>query len=412
MREPAAEGSLSVGYRHTGTSAEPARLLQPECSHVKPLTLERLSDLIGDIYDAMLDPSLWEPNMTRLGEAFNASKTNLIMQHSGQPETGLVRTTGWDPELQAEYEPRREREDFWYIAGLSTSEGSIVTGSELVEHSWMRKTPIYNEICRPLEVEYLIAAIIEQNPSRHTFISFLRHHRSDDFDTEERRALALLAPHFKRAHTVHERLATLSLHRNSLSEAADHAPFGVMLLSLQGRVFFANRFAENLLRDDDGISMKSYRLHFHRHDDAAAFEKLMAALRAGRRGDALHDCSGGRLSIHRPSGDAAYQLVLCPTGNEPNNLIPESDAAAVVFLHDPTAKPRISPDSLKATYALTNAEARLCQRLASGQTLAEAADEAGTTVATARTHLKRVFQKCGVGSQSALIQLLLLGSRD
>jgi len=58
---------------------------------------------------------------------------------------------------------------------------------------------------------------------------------------------------------------------------------------------------------------------------------------------------------------------------------------------------------------LTPAEARLAADLADGLTLEESAERSSTQVATARTHLKRIFAKTRTRRQSELVRLLLRG---
>jgi DNA-binding CsgD family transcriptional regulator len=60
-----------------------------------------------------------------------------------------------------------------------------------------------------------------------------------------------------------------------------------------------------------------------------------------------------------------------------------------------------------ALFGLTAAEARLSAGLARGQNLEELSERYSVSLNTARTHLKRIFNKTGVCSQGELIKLLL-----
>jgi len=69
----------------------------------------------------------------------------------------------------------------------------------------------------------------------------------------------------------------------------------------------------------------------------------------------------------------------------------------------------LSPTALAAfqqLYKLTNAEARLCEQLSQGRSVSEAAAISGIKASTNRSHLKKVFSKIGVNSQSTLIRIL------
>jgi DNA-binding CsgD family transcriptional regulator len=62
---------------------------------------------------------------------------------------------------------------------------------------------------------------------------------------------------------------------------------------------------------------------------------------------------------------------------------------------------------LKVRWGFTVAEARLARRLAGGKSLQESARDLGIRHETARSHLKHVLEKTGVGRQADLVRTLL-----
>ncbi len=69
---------------------------------------------------------------------------------------------------------------------------------------------------------------------------------------------------------------------------------------------------------------------------------------------------------------------------------------------DPIAK----VDLIRQLFALTPAEGALCNLLAEGASLAEAADRQKITYETSRSHLRSIFNKLGVKRQTELITLI------
>lgn len=57
-------------------------------------------------------------------------------------------------------------------------------------------------------------------------------------------------------------------------------------------------------------------------------------------------------------------------------------------------------------FGLSKAESRVCQALLSGKSAQEAAVALHISPNTIKTHLARIFNKTGVHSQTALLQLL------
>jgi DNA-binding CsgD family transcriptional regulator len=83
----------------------------------------------------------------------------------------------------------------------------------------------------------------------------------------------------------------------------------------------------------------------------------------------------------------------------------------LVFVSELGAERFINVEVLTQLYGLTPAESFLAVSLFSGHSLEEAARVQDISINTAKTHLRQVFQKCGVQSQANLLQLLALGPR-
>jgi DNA-binding CsgD family transcriptional regulator len=83
-----------------------------------------------------------------------------------------------------------------------------------------------------------------------------------------------------------------------------------------------------------------------------------------------------------------------------------ADCQAIVIFVD-TEERRTAPESLlQSGFSLTQTEARLASRLATGASLEEVSNELQISKQTGRTHLKRVFAKMGIGRQAELVSLL------
>ena len=61
----------------------------------------------------------------------------------------------------------------------------------------------------------------------------------------------------------------------------------------------------------------------------------------------------------------------------------------------------------KAAFGLSDGQLAVAELIADGKDLASAAAALGITVNTARTHLRRMFDKTGVRSQTALLRVIL-----
>jgi DNA-binding CsgD family transcriptional regulator len=87
-------------------------------------------------------------------------------------------------------------------------------------------------------------------------------------------------------------------------------------------------------------------------------------------------------------------------------LIPHQPVA-MLFVKTSFQRSLLQPEDLRARYGLTHAEAALAVEICAGDGLQAAANRRGVSLATARTHLARVFQKTGVGRQAELVRLIM-----
>jgi DNA-binding CsgD family transcriptional regulator len=87
----------------------------------------------------------------------------------------------------------------------------------------------------------------------------------------------------------------------------------------------------------------------------------------------------------------------------------DSRASAAVFISDPHHQRQIPSDVLCCLYGLTKAEARLATELAQGNSLIEIGETYHLSQNTLRSHLKSIFRKTGLKSQSDLVRIILSG---
>lgn len=78
-----------------------------------------------------------------------------------------------------------------------------------------------------------------------------------------------------------------------------------------------------------------------------------------------------------------------------------------MVVNDPTQASVQSPEVLKKFFGLTLSEARIAERLATGDTPAHAAKALGIAVSTARTHIDSIYRKTEVDRQADLVRLLV-----
>ena len=109
--------------------------------------------------------------------------------------------------------------------------------------------------------------------------------------------------------------------------------------------------------------------------------------------------------VTRRSGRRPYGVVVAPVREGPLEAV-AGHTRAMVMLTDPEASPMPVPEIVGALLDLTPTESRVATGLMQGRSLADVAEDLGVTMNTARTHLKRIFEKTRTSRQGELVAMM------
>jgi DNA-binding CsgD family transcriptional regulator len=183
----------------------------------------------------------------------------------------------------------------------------------------------------------------------------------------------------------------------------DRIDRAVFALRHDGRLADANAEGRALLRNGYGLALRDGRLRFV---DPRLDADLSALLRKQRTGLDVGQGLARRMRVSGSSG--AYSVLITPVPVE----FRDDRSAVLVFIYATSANRSIAPALLEQLYGLTRAQALVAARLFERVTIEATAAELGLSEHTVRSHLKRVFETCGVHSKSELLQLLAMGPRE
>jgi DNA-binding CsgD family transcriptional regulator/PAS domain-containing protein len=215
----------------------------------------------------------------------------------------------------------------------------------------------------------------------------------------DRALLERLAPHMVLARRLHLRIAERRCETEALLAAFDHLALGVVLLGADGRVSYVNRSAAELLGLAPGFDDP--------HSAAAPADARTSAWQ--RIVGAERDWSRDAFVLEHPSEGRQIQFVAAPFGRDDSGGPLARRFTRAIFIGDPKRRTGDLIGLLNEIYGLTPGETRLALLLISDCSVEEAANLLGISRSTARSVLKRIFEKTGTNRQSALVHLLLTG---
>jgi DNA-binding CsgD family transcriptional regulator len=225
-----------------------------------------------------------------------------------------------------------------------------------------------------------------------------------DWDAEMSRVgrlIELLLPHLRRAVLISDVLEQNGLKLESLQNTVNLIASPIILTSGDRKICYANASAERFLESGGSLREINGRLTIADGTTRRAFE---AALSAASRGDPGIGAQGVGIPLFSDQGYPAVCYMLPINGSAARSARGAASVALFISTHAHAAP---APAAVVATiFGLTSAEARFACALQSSEALGVAADRLGISANTAKTHLKRVYEKTGTSRRSELHELI------
>jgi PAS domain-containing protein len=165
-------------------------------------------------------------------------------------------------------------------------------------------------------------------------ITIYRARRLGSFSRSDIDILRRLVPHLARALRVHRHVSASQIHQHQAEEALNQLSVGLLLLAEDGRIVFANRAAEELLRQGDGIKSRDGKVVASHHLDHARLSGIIARA-AGR---AATPRMAQARPVDRGSGRRQLQVWIVPLPREPSSLLVRNSPSDARFSLAPDAQ--------------------------------------------------------------------------
>jgi len=364
--------------------------------------LDDLWNLLTSIYDAGLDGERWPAVLQEIAALFAAPYGGLTFTDPVRNIRQVV-SLGADPAFCRTYEAHYGRLDPIIPHVIAAASGTLLTDSMVMPRAILDRTEFFQDWVRPQGYYSVLAGNFLQGGTGAGVVLVSRRQRDGDFAPRDRDLLGMLLVHLQRAMQIHGRLASLHAERHMATEVLNALRHAILVTDGVSRILLANRSAEALLAEGDGLRAGPRGLQAATATQTGALRRLVAQA-AGSSG---YPPIGGALALERPSLKRPLQVLISPLRAELGwaGLAWQSPTVLVLVI-DPERAPETSEKSLKALYHLTHAEARVAREVAKGEGVATVAAALGMLPSTARTHLHQVFAKTGTRRQAELVRLL------
>jgi len=372
---------------------------------------ERLSALIGRVYDASIDPAVWPSFIDELVHEIGGVAGLIYTPLDVAQPSGFVFSAGSAAGLSNNQSAARQLHNAWVEAAIRRSllsaDGSQSDELQL-DPDEVLQLSVYRAFFDQARNTHLCTAELfglTVPGVRPVSLSIFGEPAASPLGARAQRLVRLLVPHISRALGVQLRLRDAELRLAATTAALDHLAVPIVLLGQGAEVLFANRSARSLIEADGSL-----RLHerggagfLHAADPYSEHALQEAIALSLDRGSTAVPHFSKAVEVLRPGDSLPLYANFCPV---PSRHRFAAGTVAIGFLYDPSQPVALDAHLLSAVYRLTRAEIRISQALCSGRPPREIAHSLGIGLSTVRTHLSRILAKTGTHRQAELVRLL------
>jgi DNA-binding CsgD family transcriptional regulator/PAS domain-containing protein len=279
--------------------------------------------------------------------------------------------------------------------------GQIYHDHEVYGREKLQSSRVWQEWMQPQDMYGGMACRLAENGEAFWFFDVQRGRGQEGFDRDDVALLTKLYPVLRRIVEVRRHLGRVAIQRDEARDALDTLAMGIVIADQDLRIVYANEGADEILAEPDGaLSLRQGRIFARQPAEQRQFKQLVEAAAHGGR-DPL---APQRSSMILSGGDRTHSLSACvmPAASP----VPAGPLRKVMVALRRLDMATDMVACARQLFDLTETEAKFASALASGLSLAEAADAQGVRISTARTHLARIFQKTDTRQQSQLVSLL------
>jgi DNA-binding CsgD family transcriptional regulator/PAS domain-containing protein len=363
----------------------------------------QLLDLIGGIYDAVLEPRLWTGVLERAASFVGGCAASIFWQDSIRNEGNVYYQFGADPQYVQLYFQKYVKLNPLNMAYLTLNVGEVSSNSIKIPPAEFFESRFYKEWVQPQGWIDNAFAILEKSTTSIGAFNVFRHERDGLADDDARRRLGAITPHLRRAALIGKVVDLKACEAATFADMLDALAAGIFLLDATGRVVHTNAAGRDIFAAGDMLRSVGCRLIAR---DPQVNQVLHDAFTATEHGDEAVGAQG--VAVPMIAHDGARHLVhlLNLTSGERRRSGIAVAATVAVFVHKAALETPSRPEAIARAYKLTPTELRVLLALievGGGPGVAEAL---GIADATVKTHLGHLFRKTGAARQADLVKLV------
>jgi DNA-binding CsgD family transcriptional regulator/PAS domain-containing protein len=365
--------------------------------------LEQISELIGLIYDASLDPGLWPSTLGRTAAFVPGLSATLFAKDAGSKSGNIYYDDGGlEPIYKQLYFEKYIKIDPSHHGQVFAEIEQPVSMLDWNSHAEFLQSRFYQEWVRPQGIVDIVCAVLDKSATGAALFGVFRHERHGLVDDEARRRMRLIAPHVRRAALIGKVIDLKTAQAATFADTLDGITAGMFLVDQKGRVVHANAAGTAMLAQADILHAPAGRLLA---TDAQANRSLGDIFESAGSDEAL-GVKGIAMPLMARDGDRYLAHLLPLTSGARRQAGVSFNAVAALFVRKAALEGPGPAEVIAKTYKLTPTELRVLLAVVEVGGAPEVAEALGVAETTIKFHLKGLFEKTGTRRQADLVKIV------
>ncbi len=363
--------------------------------------IELLSTLVGEIYDATLDPTLWSAALDHAARFVGGCAAALFTKSASLSGANAF-DSGIETRYTTAYFDTYIRIDPLSLGHVFAATGQPTAVTDLIAYDEFLDSRFYAEWARPQGFVDFAGAVLDKSSGGSAMFGVFRHQQDGVVGDETRRRMRLVVPHVQRAALIAGVIDQQTTAATNLTNGLDGVACGVFLLDAEMRVLHANVAGRRMLDGADVLRIANGRFTA---GEPAADGELGQIVATAATGDRTLGVRGIALPLISSDGERHVAHAL-PLASDARGDAGGRRAVLALFVHKATVAAPSMPEAIARAYGLTLTELRVLLAIVDVGGAPEVADALGIAPSTVKTHLGRLYEKTGTRRQADLAKLV------
>lgn len=365
--------------------------------------VSQFSSVIGDIYDAALDSTLWPDALQKIAGFVGGPAAALYAKDTIR-KTGIAfHVSGIEPSFTQSYFEKYVNLDPFTTARFFFPVGQVISTQDVMPHEEFFKTAFFKEWASPQGWVDFVSVALDKSSATYAECGIFWHERGGTVGDVAREKMAQLVPHVRRAVHIGNVIDLHKVEAAALADVLDGLASAVLMVDAEGRIVHANASGHGLLDSGQVLRRSDGKLLT---PDANAHHALRRIFSAAADGDLKMGNEGIAVPLGADAGGRYVAHILPLTAGARKKAGIEYSATAAVFVRKAGADLPHPVDALADAFKFTPAELRVLMMIVNIGGVPEVAPALGISETTVKTHLRRIFAKTETRRQADLVKLV------